>query len=386
MLKLVDDFLNSHPSAYALNLDWSPSRPLTLGVECEVQLVDWKTQDLCPAADHVLPLCQSGMVKSEIYQSMVELCSGVCVDLDQVESDLRRARTDLLKACQPLGIEVLGCGTHPFAPRQQRMLSDASPRYGMLLERNQWIARRMSIFGLHVHVGVPGPDQAIHLMNGLLPFLPGLLAFSASSPFWCGEDTGLASSRATVFESHPAGGIPPSFRDWEHFNELCCLMYRSHSIVSLKDLWWDIRPNPGYGTVELRICDGTPTLSDTLAVVALVQALSARILDELERGLIPSAPSDWILRQNKWRALRWGLEANLIENDEGDVSPVQVQIARWLEELAPYAGRLGCLAQLEKVRTRLNLGSSALNQRRVAQQTGSLRCVVQSLVEEWRQN
>lgn len=174
---------------------------------------------------------------------MVELCSGVCADLVQVENDLRRARTDLLQVCQPLGIEVIGCGTHPFAARQQRMLSGASPRYSMLLERNQWIARHMSIFGLHVHVGVPGPDQAVHL--------PG----PASSPFWCGEDTGLASSRATVFESHPAGGLPPSFRDQEHFS------------VSLKDLWWDIRPNPGYGTVEVRICDGTPSLSDTLALV-----------------------------------------------------------------------------------------------------------------------
>ncbi|ODT63702.1 hypothetical protein ABS71_13990, partial [bacterium SCN 62-11] len=379
MLELVKNLLNSPQSAQSLDLDWNPSQALSLGVECEVQLVDWKTQDLCPAAGRVLPLCHSGQVKSEIYQSMVELCTGVCPDLTQVEADLRRARNDLLQTCQPLGIEVLGAGTHPFAPRQQRMLSNASPRYGMLLERNQWIARRMSIYGLHVHVGVPGPDQAVLLMNGLLPYLAGLLALSASSPFWHGEDTGLASARSTVFESHPSGGTPPVFRDWAHFRERCALMLRSHSIVSLKDLWWDIRPNPVYGTVEIRICDGTPGLSDTLALVALIQCLSARILHNIELGHVPDPTSDWILRENKWRALRWGLEANLIEDEEGNVSPVQVQLTRWLEELSPYAERLNCLNYLEKVRARLHMGSSVLKQRQIYQQTGSLRCLVQSL-------
>lgn len=367
------------------NFAWNPSQKLTLGVECEIQLVDWKTQDLCPAASRVLPLCASGLIKNEIYQSMVELSTGVCTNLSMVEADLRRGRQDLLKACVPLGLEPIGNATHPIAPRQERILTPGSSRYALLLERNQWIARRMGIFGLHVHIGVPKADHAVHLMNGLVSDLACLLALSSSSPFWGGEDTGLASSRATVFESQPTGGCPPSFLDWEHFTHYCQRLLRSRSIVSLKDLWWDVRPNPNYGTIEVRICDGTASLSETLAIVALIQCLCARQLESIEHDMLPAPPSDWRTRENKWRAMRWGLEADLIEDDEGGSLPARVVIQNWLDKLLPYAQKLECQHHLHKVQEILEAGSSSQRQRQVYATTGSLRAVVQQLAQEWRQ-
>ena len=367
-----------------LSLEWNRSSPLTLGVECELQLTDWKTQDLCPASQRVLERCTTGLVKTEIYQSMVELCTEVCSNLSQVENDLRRGQQDVLQAANSLGVEILGSGTHPFAERQQRLLTPGSPRFALLLERNQWIARRMAIYGLHVHVGVAEADQCIHLMNGMMPYLGGLLALSASSPFWSGEDTGLSSARATVFESQPTGGCPPSFRDWAHFESHCRRLSHSRSIVSLKDLWWDLRPSPGYGTVEVRICDGTASLSETLGLVAMIQCLAARLLEQLELGIVPAPPGDWRVRENKWRALRWGLEAKLIEDEAGNVTSARELVNQWLEELHPYAIRLECLDHLAPIRRLLESGSSADRQRQIYRQTGSLRSVVQALVEEWR--
>jgi carboxylate-amine ligase len=362
---------------------WNPSRPLTLGVEVEAQLVDWRTQDLCPAAIRVLGQCDSALIKAEIFQSMVELCTHVCDSLSDVERELGSAHRQLLKACDALGIEVLGTGTHPFGLTQQRLVSNSS-RYRMLMDRNQWIARRMTIFGLHVHVGVPQADQAIHLMNAMLPYLSTLLALSASSPYWCGQDTGLASARSTVFESQPTAGCPPTLRDWADFEQLCQRLTRSQSITCLKDLWWDIRPNPTFGTLEIRICDGCPSLPDTLGLVALIQCLAASLLEPIQAGEIPQPPALWRLRENKWRAARWGMEASLLVDDEGTLVPVRSQVTALLEQLSPVATRLNCEQYLYPLEHRVDGGSSAYWQRRVFEHTGSLRSLVQELVAQWR--
>lgn len=365
-------------------LIWNSSAPLTLGVELEVQLVDWRSQDLCPAAQQVLDKTSSPLIKSEIFQSMVELCTSVCQNLDDVERDMGLARQQLLNACEPLGLEVVSSGTHPFAVPEKRRLSPGE-RYAMLLERRQWVARRICIFGLHVHVGVENPERAMHLMNGLLPYLAPLLALSASSPFWRGHDTGLAAARPSVFESLPGSGTPPTLHNYGEFEQLYGSLCRSGSISSLKDLWWDIRPKPSFGTIEVRVCDSPATMAETLGLVALIQCLSAEILNKMDAGETPVVPPLWLLHENKWRAMRKGLKAQILVDAHGTCEPVHQHLEKLLRRVRPMAKRLGCEQHLRAVRRRLQTGSSSAEQRKWRTTYGNLPAVVQHLAQAWRE-
>lgn len=364
---------------------FTSSTPLTLGVEIEAQLVDWRNQDLCPAAERVLALVgPSDRIKPEIFQSMIEVCTGVCADLGEVAHDLSRSQGQLLEACDELGIEVVGAGTHPFARLDQRLLFPAE-RYRMLIDRNQWIARRLAIFGLHVHVGIDSSDRAIHLMNALSPWLALLLALSASSPFIEDRDTGLASARSTVFESQPTAGSPLLFTDWAEFSRFSDCLHQSRSIKSLKDLWWDIRPNPGYGTVEVRICDGPANLSNCLALVGLIHCLATRAVEKIQQGWVPTPCPIWMMRENKWRAARWGVEADLIVQPDGQSQSLKEYTRQLLSELQPLAQRLNCSSALRRIEQMLESENGAVRQRDYFAQSGSTRAIVQKLAAEWRQ-
>jgi carboxylate-amine ligase len=361
-----------------------PPRPFahsqagTLGVEVELMLLDAETLRPVPAAHLVL----GQDLKPEIYQSMVEICTGVCGSLQEVEADLRRGFRHLRERAREAHLRVIGSGTHPIARFEEHVLT-GQPRYHSLLERTQLITRRSTILGLHVHVGVSSGEHAIQLINELSPFLALFLALSASSPFMEGEDTGLASSRVTVYESHPGCGVPPSFTSWSEFEEHCARLERAGAMQSLKDLWWDIRPSPLYGTVEIRICDGQGRLEDTLALVAGVQCLVAWLEATRVSGAPAGPPAAWRLRENKWRAARYGLEAELIVNERGDTRPVRAIWAGLLRLLEPLACKLGCSRHLHRITHILESGASYHRQRRTLQQTGQLRKVVEALAEEW---
>lgn len=366
-----------------IDVDFRSGEFLTLGVEVEAQLIDWRNQELCPAATRILPLCQGENITAEIFQSMIEISTGICRSLAEVDRDLSRARAALLAACESVGVEVVGAGTHPFSRRGERLIFPA-PRYRTLIDRNQWIARRLTIFGLHVHIGARSGDHAMQLANGLMAHLGTLLALSASSPYIEGHFTGLHSARSTVFESQPTAGSPPSFADWQSFTDHVERLTRCEAIESLKDLWWDIRPNPSYGTVEIRICDGTARPCETLALVALIQCLAAWIDEQIAVGCPPPAPALWRLRENKWRAARWGMEANLILDDEGRWAPMREVVQDLLDRLKPWARKLNCQEYLLPLQLVFEDRGSVHRQRRIYQQTRSLQAVVQALAREWR--
>jgi glutamate---cysteine ligase / carboxylate-amine ligase len=246
----------------------------------------------------------------------------------------------------------------------------------------QWLARRLQIFGVHVHVGVRGADKAIPIVNALSAYIPHFLARSASSPYWIGTDTGLASCRSKVFEGLPTAGLPYQLAGWDQFEGFMGTLIESGTIDSIKDVWWDIRPHPAYGTVELRICDGLPTLAEVGMVASLAQCLVEQLDTQLDRGYTLPTPSGWVVRENKWRAARYGLDATIITDERGTTAPLRTVLEELVAELTPVAQRLGCVENLGVVATVLAKGASYERQRAVAAQ-GSLTDVVDALVGEF---
>jgi carboxylate-amine ligase len=353
-------------------------------VEVEIQLLDENTFDLKPSSLAILPSFDGNpRVKAELFQSMLEINTGICRNAHEVHLDLSGTFSEVQDRCRALGIRIASAGTHPFARYHDRVLFPAS-RYKDLIQRNQWIARRLMIFGLHVHVGMRSGEHAIQMNNALLHYLPMFLSLSASSPYWHGEDTELASSRITFFEALPTGGHPCHFSNWEEYERLYQRLVRSKSITSPKDIWWDVRPSPEYGTLEIRICDGSPTLSETVSLTALIHSLAAYIDRQLEEGRRFRPPPDWILRENKWRAARHGVNASFILNEEGLTASMTSMLDDLLRELAPVVDEFGYQSHLLLLRELVERGPSYCRQRRVAQMSdGNLLTVVGHLAEEF---
>jgi carboxylate-amine ligase len=255
-------------------------------------------------------------------------------------------------------------------------------RYVTVLKRDQWIARRLSIFGLHIHLGMRDGDHAMRMMSALLPYAPHLLALTAASPFWEGTDTGLADARVTVFESIPTAGVPPTFDQWCDFERAYDALLHTGSIRSIKDLWWDIRPQPHIGTLELRICDTPHTLSEITAVVAFVQCLALWLDQRRPSGDLAPKPSSLWIRHNKWRVARHGLDAEIVLDEGRSVAPVRAEIARLLATLAPIATRLDVDRELAGVARILASGAGYARQRGAFAGSGSLRAVADLLVRE----
>ena len=276
----------------------------------------------------------------------------------------------------------MSAGSHPFShPHEQTISPD--PRYSKLIEDMQWPARRLQIFGVHFHVGVRSAEKSIVVANALQLHLAHLLSLSASSPFWEGHDTGLASSRVQVFEGLPTAGLPPVIADWADFEQFMHTLVAAKAITTIREVWWDVRPHPTFGTVELRICDGIPTLKEVGAIGALVQCLVQRIDEQIDAGVPVVPPREWTVRQNKWLAARYGLDAKLIVDDEGDRLTARDSIRQLVSDLLPTARTLGCERELNDIEEMLVIGSSYTRQRAIVAGGGSLRDVVTSLAREF---
>ena len=279
---------------------------------------------------------------------------------------------------------VMCSGTHPITDWSTQRITD-NPRYLQLIERNQWMARQLQIFGVHVHCGVRAPEKAIPIVNALLGFLPHFLSLSASSPYWIGSDTGLASYRSKVFEALPTAGLPYQLSGWDEFEKYMDILVASNAIESIREVWWDIRPHPNFGTVELRICDGLPSLDEISCVAALAQCLVERYDKQLDNGYTLPEPRPWLVRENKWRAARYGLEAEIVVDNTGRVQPVVQSILDLVEDLLPIARRLECADELEMIPRLIERGASYQRQRAVAAaHAGALEPVVDSLLAEMR--
>lgn len=363
---------------------FAKSNAHSIGIEMELQLIHPETMDLHPVAEEILARWKpsNDRLKPELLKSMIEVNTGICVSIHQAEEDLRETIAALKFICNDVGAVVASNGTHPTAHHYDREIFPAE-RYRELIDRNQFIARRLMIFGLHVHVGARNGEHCIRMNNEFIAYLPHLLALSASSPYWEGRDTGLASSRITVFEALPTGGHPCAVASWQEYQSLVQKLIRSRAIRDLKDLWWDIRPSPHYGTLEIRVCDGLPSLRETMAVCALIHCLAVHFDEREARGeRVPLLP-DWLIRENKWRASRHGLNADIVTNEHGDTAPILEDIERLLWTLAPIAESLGYQEYFEVLRYEVMARPSYERQRRVFAETGSLKAVTESLVKEF---
>jgi glutamate---cysteine ligase / carboxylate-amine ligase len=367
------------------SLKFAHSEAHTLGVEMELQLIHPETLDLHPFAPELIERWgqRDERVKPELLQSMIEVNTGICRDVHEAERDLRTTTGELFSMCRQIGAAVASNGTHPTARHWDRKLYPA-PRYQDLIDRNQFIARRLMIFGLHVHVGARNGEHCIRMNNEFLYYLPHLLALSASSPFWEGEDTGLASSRITAFEALPTGGHPCEVSSWEDYQDLVAKLVRSKAIRDLKDIWWDLRPSPNYGTLEIRVCDGLPTIHETMALTSLIQCLAISFDEKIEAGEPPPRLPTWLIRENKWRASRHGLDADLVFNDMGETRPLREDIELTLKKLQPIADRLGYQYYFLSLRRQLKREPSYKRQKQVYESTGSLKEVTRSLIEEFK--
>jgi carboxylate-amine ligase len=244
------------------------------------------------------------------------------------------------------------------------------------------MAERLQIFGVHFHVGVRSAEKAIAISNALAFYIPHFLATSASSPYWDGRDTGLASCRSKVFEGLPTAGLPEPIESWDDFEAFMETLVTAEAISTIREVWWDIRPHPDFGTVELRMCDGLPTMTEVAGLAALAQSLVDWLDSLMDRGYRLPVAREWIVRQNKWWAARYGLNADLILDAHGTRRPMREAVGDLIEELTPTARRLGCHEELGSLRRTLESGSSASRQRRVVADGGSLVDVVDLLVRE----
>lgn len=352
------------------------SSPLTLGAEVEVQLVASDDNSLSQRGPELYETFP--WLKSELYCSVLEVVTDPCRDAGEIRSQLLNRLGQLNRAVAARGLALLVAGTHPFSCWESQEVSPV-PRYQQVIEEFQWVAKRLLTYGLHLHVGVSSADEAIQVMRGLLGYLPLFLALSANSPFFNGRLTGLESSRAKVFEGIPHAGLPPVLADWEEYVWVAQSLKQAGRIQSVRDLRWDLRPHPLFGTVEIRICDAPARVEEMVFLAALAQTLVARLL------VTPVAPPHpVVLVENRWRASRHGLAADLVTRDGEQVLPARKMIEQVLEELWPTAQSLrtdGILAQFGQL---WGDGNGAERQLKLLHDLGSPHRVAEELVKQWR--
>ena len=372
-----------------MDILFNASAGSSLGIEVELQLVDRESRELRSGASQILQRLEAERgeahpkAKNELIESNIELITGVCSTVAEARADLEGTLGEVVPVAHELGLALLCAGTHPFSEWSAQEITD-NERYHRLVDEVQWPARRMAIFGIHTHVGVRSAEKAIAIANALCGYIPHFLALSASSPWWQGRDTGLASTRSKVFEGLPTAGVPQMLGGWDEFSELMTTLISARSISSIREIWWDIRPHPNFGTVELRICDGLPTMTEITTIAALAQCLVEWMDHLIDRGYTLPCPKRWIVGQNKWRAARHGIDAEIIVDDAGTVTPLRGAIAELVEELTPVARRLGCEKELDNTRRVLHHGPSYLRQRRWVEGGASLTDVVDGLIGEMR--
>jgi glutamate---cysteine ligase / carboxylate-amine ligase len=375
-----------------VNIDWNSSRGATLGVEWELQLIDAQTRMLRQEAREVLaelPDLAEGSerpkIRYELMQSQVELATGICSTVAEAKEDLAATIAQLQRVARTRDMMLTCAGTHPFSDWRDAKMAPVQ-RYAELVEQMQWLVRRIQLFSVQVHVGLTDGSTAIPIINALARYLPHFLALTASSPFWNGQDTGLASSRTVIFGELPTAGPPHRLSDWSEFEEYMETLLRAGTIRSIKEVWWDIRPHPDFGTIEVRMCDGVPTLREIGMVAALSQCLVRLFTVQLERGYQLPSPATWVVRDNKWRATRYGLDAIVITDDSGATAPMRDELYELVRELEPVADRLGCGAELAVVTEVLEQGASYERQRAVLAEGGGLTEVVDALVTEFAED
>ena len=359
----------------------------TLGIEEEYQTVDPNTRDL---RSHIATemLTQGKLrleerVKAEMHQSVIEVGTRICRNIHEAQEDLFDLRRNMIRLADENGLMLVAGATHPFADwRSQEIYPD--PRYDKVVEDLQLVARSNLIFGLHVHIGIEDKEAAIRIMNSLRYFLPHILALSTNSPFWLGMETGYKSYRAKVFENFPRTNIPDSFASYSEFESYVNLLIKTNCIDNAKKIWWDIRPHPFFDTVEVRACDIPLRAQESIAIAALIQATACKLWHLHESNQDYRQYSRPLLMENKFRAVRYGLDGKMIDFGKQIEVPVRELIVEYLLFIDDVLDELGCRKEIEYIHTMLEQGSGADRQLKVFKETGSLQAVVDYMAAETR--
>ncbi|MGM0385583.1 MAG: glutamate--cysteine ligase [Actinomycetota bacterium] len=370
-----------------MSMPFAHSPRSTVGIEWELQLIDSDSLDLRQCAAAVLARIPEGAhpsIHHELLLNTVEVVSAPARTVPEAVEDIESSITDLGPIMAALRLELATAGTHPFAnPLYQRVTN--KERYAKLVDRTRYWGQQMLLFGMHVHVGIEDQSKVIPILNALMTRHAHLQALSSSSPFWSNRDTGYASNRAMMFQQLPTAGIPHQFDDWEGLESYTADMLRTGVIDDFSEVRWDIRPSPKLGTIEVRTCDAPTNVTELKALAALTHCLVEHYSTELDQGrTLPRLPQ-WFVAENKWRSARYGMDAILILDAEGNEELVSVTVAHMLERLEPVARRLGCTQELRMVEVILQKGASYQRQHRAYLKGGrSMEAVVRQLVTEMK--
>ncbi len=389
--------ISTDPAAVSFH----PSPGRTLGVEWELGLLDPHTLELVPRAQEVIERAVAAAldpaaatsattrtatapsrthVTGELLRNTVEVVTGICVTAGEAAADLEDGVGRVRRAAGEDGLLLFGGGSHPYARGEDQEVTPGE-RYATLIDRTQWWGRQMVIYGVHVHVGVRSAAKVWPLIGALLTYHPHLTALSASSPYWWGADTGYASNRTMLFQQLPTAGLPFQFETWAEYRHYLRDVFTTGVVDDVSELRWDIRPSPRLGTIEVRACDGMSDLGDVTAVAAFVHCLVVHLEELLDEGRLPLPLPAWHVRENKWRAARYGLDAIVILDAASREGPVVDDIHRLLDVLDPVAGRLGCRSELAGIARILSDGAGYQRQRAaVAAAGGDLGAAIRAMV------
>lgn len=352
----------------------------SIGLEEELMIVDRENYDLVNAIESLLEDAPDGEIKPELMESVLEIATKPCANTAEAGRQLRALRQQVARTAAARGLLIGSAGTHPFAMWEDQRIV-ARPRYRDLISALRFVARQELIFGLHVHVGIDDPDKAIHVANGMRVHVPVLQALSCNSPFWRADRSGLMSTRVPIFRAFPRVGIPPAYDDWDHYCREIDFMVRSGVMEDYTYLWYDVRPHPAFGTVEVRACDAQTRVEHTLALAALIQAMAKELAEHYESGQKLSDYPWQMLDENKWLAARHGLDAELVDLPSSDRVATKQLARRLLDRLREHAQDLGSADDLEGIDDLLARGNGASRQIVVYEANHDLREVMAEIVD-----
>jgi glutamate---cysteine ligase / carboxylate-amine ligase len=351
----------------------------TIGIEEELMILDGATLELVNAIESMLEPSTSGEIKPELMESVLEISTDPCESTVQAGEQLRALRQQVIQKAASKGLAIAAAGTHPFAMWEDQRIV-ARPRYRDLIAALRFVARQELIFGVHVHVGVDDPDKAIHVANGMRVHMPILLGLSANSPFWRADATGMSSTRTPIFRAFPRVGIPPTYRDWHDYTQRIEFMVKARVIEDYTYLWFDVRPHPNFGTVEVRVMDSQTRVEHTLGLAALVQGLVKELCEHHEAGKRLSRYPYEMLDENKWLSARHGLEGELVDLPGSNRVSTRALAYRLLDRMRPHCEELGSAGELEHVVDLLERGNGAARQVVVYEANHDIREVMGEIV------
>jgi carboxylate-amine ligase len=351
----------------------------TIGIEEELMIVDAETFELVNAIESLLEEADDPQIKPELMESVLEIATRPHPDTVEAGRELRDLRRRVAQTAAARGLTIGSAGTHPFALWEDQRIAGRT-RYRELVGQLRFVARQELIFGLHVHIGLDDPDKAIHVANGMRVHLPVLLALSANSPFWRGDRTGLASARMPIFRAFPRVGVPPSYRDWADYEREIEFMVSSGVMEDYTYLWYDVRPHPRLGTVEIRACDAQTRVEHTLGLAALIQAMVKELAEHFASGQHLAEYPWQMLDENRWLAARHGLEGELVDLPASERVATKTLARRLLDRLREHAQDLGSAGELAAVEDLLARGNGAARQLLVHEANQDLREVMAEVV------